>query len=66
MSNNVVCLTTTRREVKKQVEVDEAHEFISIFYDWARERGIDTTTTEFKFDAAVILTTIQSLLHERD
>jgi len=63
---NVVSLTTTRNERKAEVRQDEAHEFISYFYDWAREHRIDTTTTEFKYDAAVVLTTIQSLLHGRD
>ena len=61
MSKNVVALIRS-----KPIEKDEAAEFISNFYDWARDNGIDTTTTEFKFDAAVILTTIQSLLHGRD
>ena len=63
---NVVSLTTTRNERKAEIRQDEVQEFVSNFYDWAREHGIDVTTTEFKYDAAVIMTTIQSLLHGRD
>ena len=63
---NVVSITTTRNKRKASKRKDEAQEFISTFYDWARANRIDTTTTEFKYDAAVILTTIQSLLHGRD
>lgn len=62
---NVVNLTTTRNERKVEERKDEAHEFISQFYDWALEHGIDVGTTEFKYDTAVILTTVQSLLHKR-
>jgi hypothetical protein len=62
---NVVCLTTTRNAVKKE-EPDAANEYISTFYDWARAQGIDTTTTEFKFNAATVLTVVQALLHGRN
>ena len=63
---NVVSFATRKNEEPVKTPQDEAHEFILKFYDWAREHGIDTTTTRFKFDAAVVLTTVQSLLHERD
>lgn len=65
--SNVVCLTTKKNErVDEPIKDSEAHTFLAQFYDWAREHGIDTTTTQFKFDAATVLTVIQSLLHERD
>jgi len=63
--DNVVSLTTRRIEKKTAKRKTEAEEFISQFYDWALTHGIDVGTTEFKYDTAVILTTVQSLLHKR-
>ena len=63
---NVVSLTTRKKERKAEARKDAAQEFISQFYDWARDNRIDITTTEFKFNAATVLTVAQALLHGRD
>lgn len=62
---NVVCLTTKRNEqTESPRETNEADNFISDFYDWAMKNGIDTTTIEFKWDAATVLTIVRGLLHK--
>jgi hypothetical protein len=67
MSSNVVCLTTRKSErAEETVKESAADEFVRQFYDWAAQHGIDTTTTNFKYDAATVLTVVQSILHERD
>jgi hypothetical protein len=64
--DNVHCLTTRRSEaVKSAPKVSDADAYMGDFYDWAMANGIDTTTTEFKFNAATVLTVVQSLLHSR-
>lgn len=67
MNDNIVCLNQKRNEIKVEPnEEDKADSFISYFFDWAQEQGIDTSSVEFKFNAATVLTVIQSLLHERN
>lgn len=61
--SNVVGLTT-KKKMKNKPD-DKAQTFISEFYDWAVKNGIDTTTTEFKWDAATVLTIVRGLLHKK-
>lgn len=64
--DNVICLKTRRQEkIIESPKPSEADEYLSEFYDWCHRHGIDTSTTEFKFNAATVLTTVQSLLHSR-
>ena len=60
--SNVIGLTKRKEEV--QPTGDEAESFISGFYDWAVDQGIDTSTVEFKWDAATVLTIVRGLLHK--
>ena len=64
--SNVVGFATRKKEKVQEAKGNDAQNFLSEFYDWARENGIDTETTRFKYDAATVLTVVQSLLHERD
>lgn len=40
----------------------EALDYIAGLYEWADERGIDTTTLDFKYEAATIMTVVQGML----
>lgn len=40
--------------------------FMMDFFDWAELNGIDVESSEFKYNAATILTVVQSLLNKKD
>lgn len=41
---------------------DKVLKYMLSFLDWAENQGIDITTQNFKYDAAIIRITIQSML----
>lgn len=41
-----------------------AIEFIEMFYDWCLTNGIDVDDPFYKYDAAVIMTTVQGMIQK--
>ncbi len=48
---------------KPEEELDPVYNFVfNILIPWAEENGVDTSSQEFKFDAATIMTCLQGML----
>jgi hypothetical protein len=62
--NNVVAFTA--RKPKEPTKDEILNDLVGRLVDWAEEQGVDTSTTEFKWDAATIRTVAQGLLHRKD
>lgn len=64
--SNVVCLATTKKDKVRKETKEGVDSFIYELYDWCQNQGIDTTSEDFRWEAATIMTIIQGMLHKRD
>lgn len=69
--SNIVSLRRKASPQTPQIPVisasEEAQDFIlNELYMWALEKGIDTETTDFKYESATIMTVLQGMLWKKN
>ena len=62
MDSNVIAFPGLIEEEPRDVVLEFMHKIT----DWAEEQGVDITSQHYKYDAAVIMTSLQSMMLKVD